>query len=201
MSVVIIVGSDGVTYGHLRLQNSVRGDCWKREIMKGNEGREELNSESESRHVGTLTRGRRLFSEAAHHIIPAGDIFLAISLRRHFTSHYRLPLSEHSHTRTHINARTHTHTRHPHIWPLVTGCLWAIVCGADDHCHRLIPLPVVLWWMWPPLASTDTGVLDHGGKCNEQRELRRREGEGGAWHLFFKSVQSVCHTVVTQHVH
>lgn len=67
----------------------------------------ELNSGSACRHAGTPTQGRRLFSEAAHCIILGGDIFLAISLRRRFTSRYRLPLSEQL---TPEDTYEHTHT-------------------------------------------------------------------------------------------
>lgn len=81
-----------------------------------------------------------------------------------------------THTLTHTRTCEHRHEQSnpvaqpppcfSRIWPLVSGCLWAIVCGVDDHCHRLIPLPIVLWWMWPTLTSTDTGVLDHWGRHN-----------------------------------
>lgn len=94
----------------------------------------ELNSESECRHVGTLTQGRRLFSEAAHCIIPGGDSFLAISFRRRFTSGYRLPLSEQL-TPEDTNEHAHTHMHHPpaphptfdHLSQDVYGPLFAVL--------------------------------------------------------------------------
>lgn len=82
---------------------------------------------------------------------------------------------------THMDADTQAHIQSfkpspipppglSRIWPLVRGCLWAIVCSADDHCHQLIPLPIVFWWMRPTLMSTDIGVLDHWGRRNERME-------------------------------
>lgn len=88
------------------------------------------------------------------------------------------------------NTRPAPPSRFSHIWPLVSWCLWAIVCSADDHCHRLIPLHVALWWMGPTLASTDTGVLDHRGRRNE--ESRHRRGDLILYFIFY-SLGSVSH--------
>lgn len=88
------------------------------------------------------------------------------------------------------NTRPAPPSRFSHIWPLVSWCLWAIVCSADDHCHRLIPLHVALWWMGPTLASTDTGVLDHWGRRNE--ESRHRRGDLILYFIFY-SLGSVSH--------
>ncbi len=125
------------------------------------------------------------------------------TLQHRFTSRYSLPLcltDSHMWTHTHKHTRSHTipqtiaqpPSRLSRIWPLVKGCLWAIVCSADDHCHRLIPLPIAVWWMGPTLTSTDMGVLDHWGRRNERRGQWGGELDLLGFFLFSRNNVSYC---------
>lgn len=111
---------------------------------------------------------------------PGADIFLTTSLPRRFTSSYTPCLMD-SHTNTHTHIITHKHTLSlkPSAPPHPTTSLAFDYMSGDVYGPLFAVLMIIVtgWFHYqelsdgwvPTLTSTDTGVLDHWGRRNEQR--------------------------------